>query len=72
MTRKDYVAIAAALRSTRDRIDAHDITGDTALVVQRDVFKATVSAVATALENDNPRFDRRKFLAAAGFYGMAF
>ncbi len=58
MTRKDYVLIAEALKKARptpsDYNSAH---------VQ---FRADVTLIADALANDNPRFDRERFLKACG------
>ena len=56
MTRKDYVAIAAALNAVNDPADGN--------------WAAAVSAVAEAIADtmaaDNPRFDRKRFLDACG------
>ena len=59
MTRKDYVLIADALRQ--------------AYVVQRDRYvgtsagvRAAAEYISDALASDNPRFDRERFLKAAG------
>ena len=55
MTRKDYVALAAALRL------ANQITDN-----QGWDDRTYVSAIANVLAADNPRFDRARFYAAAG------
>lgn len=56
MSRKDYVLLANALKSAtplmRDGDEAH-----------RAWFN-TVERVAQALQNDNPRFDRSRFISA--------
>ena len=57
MTRKDYILIAAALNSVRPH--NHDFSD----VVKCD---AHAHAVAEALAQDNPRFDRARFLTACG------
>lgn len=60
MTRKDYVAIAAAIhnRALAFDVGAH-IDGEAAVyMVARDL--------ADVLANDNPRFDRARFLKACG------
>lgn len=60
MTRKDYILIAAALRDARqaNSTAAHEIAiSDAAFILAR------------SLANDNPRFDRARFLAAAGVAG---
>lgn len=61
MTRKDYVAIAAALKSTKPSYNSDHVT--LAVVMQH---RASCVAVAKALANDNPRFDRERFLDACG------
>jgi hypothetical protein len=60
MTRKDYILLAAALRSTRDSYAPH---------WDANLFRACTDhakAVADVLARDNARFDRQRFLAAAG------
>lgn len=56
MTRKDYVALAAALQAARPYVMADRAT----------VHAAYVAEVADVLAADNPRFDRAQFYAAAG------
>jgi hypothetical protein len=58
VTRKDYEAIAAALKlalpADNDRRSGVMVWGD------------CVTRVAQVLEQDNPRFDRARFYKAAG------
>lgn len=56
MTRKDYQLIAAVLKN---------FTGDQGDVIDRD---GMALELAKALGADNPRFDREKFLVAAGYF----
>jgi len=56
MTRKDYILIAAALKAAYD---------ETYHTVHAGIDAAAV-ALADALGRDNPRFDRERFLKAAG------
>lgn len=56
MTRKDYVMIAEVLAK---------FTAEGGVVVERD---AMAYDLADALGADNPRFDRRRFLVAAGVW----
>lgn len=56
MTRKDYQLIAAVLKK---------FTAEDGNVVERD---AMAYDLADALASDNPRFDRDRFLVAAGVY----
>jgi hypothetical protein len=63
MTRKDYVLIAKALKQARDQIP------NTNSSINAGEFVANSTAarlVAYALADDNPRFDRQKFLTACG------
>lgn len=62
MTRKDYVLIAAALHDSL-QFGGEDIDMDTACAHQH---ANCTRAVADALAQDNPRFDRARFLAACG------
>lgn len=64
MTRKDYVAIAQAIRAAR-----HDVTSKEPAESQVDMLDGTsLSAehIADALARDNARFDRARFIAACG------
>lgn len=62
MTRKDYVLIAEALKHARDQIPAtgehvaHELLGNS----------SSARSIANALADDNPRFDRARFLQACG------
>lgn len=58
MTKKDYIALAAALKA---EVDGSDNDYRTAGI------EAAAKAMASVLRADNPRFDRDKFLAACGF-----
>lgn len=66
MTRKDYVLLAAALKGAYGEASsphphaAHDALGRHAGVT------IAVVRLADALGRDNPRFDRERFLKAAG------
>ena len=67
MTRKDYYALAAAIDTAFHEAGAdfghnhHKRHG-----AQHGVFKAAL-CIADSLAKDNPRFDRDRFLDAAGF-----
>ena len=60
MTRKDYVMIAQALRTQFEL--SHDNNEDDGLCAVINI----ANDLATALEADNPRFDRERFLEACG------
>ena len=57
MTRRDYVAIAAELADARRYSDHPE---------QRLGIDAAAERIADTLARDNPRFDRKRFLAACG------
>jgi len=60
MTRKDYVAIAGALKAQRYAYAPH---------WDANLFRAcndNAKAIAEVLASDNPRFDRQRFLDACG------
>lgn len=53
MTRKDYIQFAAELRFERRFLRDREQAG----------FDVAVGALIAALQRDNPRFDRDRFLA---------
>jgi hypothetical protein len=55
MTKKDYIVIAAALRAVRDELKIDPAACD-----------AHARRIAMTLALDNARFDRARFLSAAG------
>ena len=57
MTRKDYVLIAAALKDARPYA---------ANQTASDVLANVAANLADMLKRENPRFDRTRFMAAAG------
>lgn len=61
MTRKDYVLIAAALKATYRPQLVDDHTRGI-----NDGVAAAAESLAIELKRDNPRFDRERFLKAAG------
>lgn len=58
MTKKDYILIAAAITSGR-RVVSYETKADATL-------DGVSRLIAEALQRDNPRFDRARFLAACG------
>lgn len=56
MSQKHYIALAAAFAAIRPDD----------LPERRRQWKDDLDAVASVLANDNPRFDRARFLATAG------
>jgi len=64
MSRKDFVAVAAAINNL---ISAHETTkGDAASQWAVAGITATAEALANVFADANPRFDRARFLAACG------
>lgn len=61
MTRKDYVALAAAVRKVHDSYGKN--WNPNLFRAVRDV----ALSLADTLARDNPRFDRARFMRAAGF-----
>ena len=57
MTRKDYIAIAAALVKARQYCETDN---------QRRGVECTAHCVADVISQDNPRFNRARFLKACG------
>ena len=53
MTRKDYVAIAAALKAVREQATIPS-------------WQSCCECIAATMAADNPRFDRARFLKACG------
>lgn len=62
MTRKDYIAIAAALKTAR----VNNPLGHTNQALYNNGVDNAVARVADALQMDNSRFDRARFLEACG------
>lgn len=60
MTRKDYVAIAAAIHRTGMAITIGPKKS------AEYTLKLAASDIAATMANDNPRFDRERFLKACG------
>ena len=71
MTRKDYVLIAEAMRRCRISVANGYAVAATDEERARDaqriaVHRAACHELAFSLNQDNPRFDMRKFLTACG------
>jgi hypothetical protein len=63
MTRKDYVLIAACLEAAQK----HNPWPSPSHAAGADLMKLQIAKnLADTLARDNPRFDRARFLAAAG------
>lgn len=64
MTRKDYEAIARAIRNARKDHDA-EATGDWDYISgSHDAFEAIIEKLMYELSLDNPRFNAEKFKQA--------
>lgn len=73
MTRKDYVALAAAIRKVDNRArlaqgsDVYDDPVSAALIDrERQTVAAIVEGLSATLAADNPAFDADRFAAACG------
>lgn len=64
MTRKDYELLAGALRKVKPTCDPNE--GGDAFASRQLEWAACCLSIADALEGDNPRFDRARFLSACG------
>lgn len=65
MTRQHYIRIAAALKAANPHLETSDSTN--AYRYMKKAWRNTVETVADALADDNPRFDRSRFYAAADY-----
>lgn len=67
MTKKDYIAVAAAIRNQRERMPANPQPGDVdALRVHWSTHYLIATSLADVFARDNPRFDRARFLDVCG------
>jgi len=64
MTRKDYILIADALKAAKP-IPAHQLP-DYSERAAIESHRNAVHSICAALSDDNPRFDRERFLKACG------
>jgi len=64
MTRKDYVMLAGIIKDCNliPTLNKNKEEG----LIQADILFTVASQLAYKLEQDNPRFDRNKFLTACG------
>lgn len=62
MTKKDYLRLAQALKDSKP-INSRD------LPVAMIAWENSVLTITLTLANDNPRFDRKRFLNACGYTG---
>lgn len=60
MSKKDYIALAAALKSARVTYSFKNA------VIYNNAVDNAVARIADHCAQDNPRFDREKFEAACG------
>lgn len=65
MTRRDYILIQDAIRNAPCSVSDPDDA------MYRAGLEDAATAIADALSRDNPRFDRDRFLKAAGVQPLA-
>lgn len=66
MSKKDYVAVAAAMKTEVDSIKQCLDSGAKEWYSAKVAMASVARDLAARFEADNPRFDRAKFLAACG------
>jgi len=66
MTRKDYVLIADAIRQLLADIDREPAGMREVLTGERIGVRSVALRLADQLRQDNPRFDRTRFIEACG------
>ena len=65
MTRKDYVALAAALTEAHEDVESSTLLNDDYCKLNAHIgIDLAVDAIASVLAANNPAFDRRRFVAA--------
>jgi hypothetical protein len=64
MSKKHFIAIAATIRSQIDS-ESHLIAGPRK-TVRLETIAESANRLADVFANENPRFDRARFLAACG------
>lgn len=62
VTKKDYILIAAALKDSKPHFDWDEAHTEELT----EVWRAVVYSIGGALASDNHKFDRRRFIIAAG------
>lgn len=68
MTRKDFKALAAALKNERMSMPKKPLPGDnSALTVHWTTLNLAILAVALVCKDSNPAFDAERFKLAAGY-----
>jgi len=68
MTKKDYIRIAQVFKI---HLDILSISPENPFLVSYGIeeLKSLASSIAGMLQNDNPRFDHGRFIAACGIQG---
>jgi hypothetical protein len=65
MTKKDYIAVANIIKDRRPLAKTSSTeAGRTGIYVANDVLDGLASDFADVFANDNPRFDRQRFMDA--------
>jgi len=67
MTKKDYIKIAAMLKGTLQDIGKEESLTDETKAIARIEHSIITGKMADIFQDDNPLFDRRRFLTACGY-----
>tara|TARA_R100001082_G_scaffold40304_2_gene21275 strand:- start:6856 stop:7077 length:222 start_codon:yes stop_codon:yes gene_type:complete len=65
LTRKDYVLIAKAIRENRKLWEVNPLQIEETVSVAKLAIDSIVATLANRLYEENPRFDRAKFIEAS-------
>lgn len=67
MTRKDYVLIARALKTTRENIEILFPVDDVQRIARLKAVDHAIYNLAHELQGENPRFEWHRFVTAANY-----
>jgi hypothetical protein len=67
MSKKDYELIARALKDSKPQSKLNANYQDNVYFERMVVWESVINKVAAEMENENPRFNRAKFLQACGY-----
>lgn len=65
-TKGTYEGVAQIFSDCREELDSHVFVSKSAKAIGTDTVEGIAHRMADAFEDDNPRFDRARFLDACG------